>query len=128
MGGSANVELVPRKCAANSVIGELAEGTEMTAKTAGKKNARLVERKIVVHSIMGSGGRWLVFLGMQKGSDDHAGQRQRETVARAQRVTAELEQAAIRRELRPEPAHVTCAATPSGLFCKTGNRVGVRSE
>ena len=128
MRGRANIELVPSKRAPDSIISELAECPEMTAKTAGKKKARLVEREIVVDSIM---RRWrgrLIFLRMQKGRDDHAGQGQREIIARTQRITAELERAAEGSELRAEATHVACAAALSSLHCEAGNGVRLGDE
>src|SRR6266446_7194415 len=98
----------------------------MTAHAACNENARLIERKIVVQPIMRRGRRWLVFLCVHEGGDNHAREGNRKILALPHRVAFDLELTAERRQLRSDPADVTRAAAWSCLFREARN--GIRRD
>src|SRR6266550_2092626 len=93
----------------------------MIAHAARDEDARLVERKIVVHPIMRRGRRWPVLLRVHERGDDHARERKREIPALPHRVAFQLELTAEGRQLRSEPADVTGAAAQPRLLREARN-------
>ena len=97
--------------ARHAVVGRLDEPAKMLTETAGKKQTGLIERNIVVRTVVG-GGR-LSCLGAEVGRHRH--DRERRTVGGPKRVTHELELPSERRELWSEAAHMACIARLAGL-------------
>src|SRR3954470_15347866 len=105
----------------DALIGDLGEPAEMLAKTAGDKQRRFVERHIIVFAEML--WRWVLILACAgKRSNRH--RRDRDRGMRAQRIAAELELTAERRQLGTKAADMARFARLPRLLreCRHGTR------
>ena len=96
----AYVRVVPAEAVGDAVICSLNEGAEIVGDPPAGKEADLLQDKIVVDAKSGCGAARLSGLGIRKSRLQHDRERRALPIAAAQRVAAELEAAAERRQLQ----------------------------
>ena len=127
-----NIDLIEMEGVVDVGIGRLHEATSVVAHPAGQKYADLIEHQIVVRPIMlrhrtggQTAGRVVERAQHHRRQWDFRGQ----PVTTLQRVAADLEGPAKRRELRPKCADMACRARLASLGCETRHSLrGVRAE
>jgi predicted short-subunit dehydrogenase-like oxidoreductase (DUF2520 family) len=95
----ADVRIVPVEAVVDAVVGSLDERAEIVGDLATGEEARLLQHKIVVHAKSGCCTAWLSGLRIRKSWLQHDRKRRTLPIAATQRVTAQLEAAAERRQL-----------------------------
>src|SRR6476661_5633199 len=124
MGRGAQVDIVPAYGAPDAIVGPLREAAKMFANAAGDKHAYLINRSIIVGAVMRRRRLGLVARGVDEGCNRHRGNRIGEIRPRPHRVTLKLELSAEGCELGTETTDMASDTRLSGLFGKTGYRIG----
>ena len=120
--GIANVGVIPGKAVTDAVVGSLDEGAKMIGDLAAGKQANLLHREGVVVGEAGRQAARLRLLEMREHRLQEDRKRRSLPVAAAQRVGAELEPAAERRQLKK--GGVTGGTGFPGLPCVKRQRAG----
>jgi hypothetical protein len=96
----ANVGVVPAEAPGSAIVGRLDEGAGMVGQSPAGEEARLLQREIIVRAEMRRRTLRLRRLGMREGRLQEHRERRQIGLAAAERIAAELEPAAERRQLR----------------------------
>src|SRR5215471_3560495 len=96
----AYVRIVPVEVVLDAIIGSLDEGAEIVGDPPAGEEARLLQGKVVIHPKSGGCAARLSGLGIRKSRLQHDRKRRALPIPAAQRVAAELEAAAKRRQLQ----------------------------